>query len=164
MPSTSQLPASSSMAVHAPASTSQPPASSMPSTAPTTTSGPQVSKISGDETATNFKSHELCDPPETENVEMFQPSAVNQTMLATAPVPLANSSFHKIVGDNGVLMLSMNRFSDRSTYASSQLNRIGIYPTLLPATDGYCASKAALEKGCWSQGYQGCGIVGGKAG
>merc|ERR1719482_2482101 len=79
-------------------------------------------------------------------------SAVNQTMLATAPVPLANSSFHKIVGDNGVLMISMNRFSDRSTYASSQLIRIGIYPTLLPATDGYCASKAALEKGCGSQG------------
>jgi hypothetical protein len=127
----------------------------MPSTAPTTTSGPQVSKNSGDETATNSKSHELCDPPETENVETFQPSAVNPTMLVPSGhkiVPLANSSVHKIVGDNGVLMLSMTRFSERSTYASSQLIRIGIYPTLLPATDSHCASKAALEKGCVSRG------------
>jgi hypothetical protein len=124
----------------------------MPSAVPTITSGPQVSENSGDETAAIFKSPNFCNPPETENVEMFQPSKYNQTMLATAPVPLAKSSVHKIVGDNGVLMLSMNRFPDRSTYASSQLIRIGIYPTLLPATDGYCASKAALEKGCSSQG------------
>jgi hypothetical protein len=132
----------------------------MPSAAPTITSGPQVSENSGDETAAIFKSPNLCNPPETENVEMFQPSKYNQTMLATAPVPLANSSVHKIVGDNGVIMLSMNRFPDRSTYASSQLIRIGIYPILLPATDGNCASKAALEKGCASQGTCSSGRTG----
>jgi len=67
-------------------------------------------------------------------------------------VPLANSSFHKAVGDDGVLMIAVDRLSDRYTFASSQLNRIGIYPSLFPATDGYCASRPALAKGCVSDG------------
>jgi hypothetical protein len=64
----------------------------------------------------------------------------------------ANSSFHAAVGSDGVLMISLERASNRYNYSANQLKTIGIFPSILPATDGSCASLEALAKGCAAQG------------
>jgi hypothetical protein len=77
--------------------------------------------------------------------------------LALPRIPAAPflSSFHEVVGNDGVLMLVLERAAYRYTHAVNQLKRIGIYPVTIAATDGTCASPQALAKGC-SSGKKNC--------
>jgi len=83
----------------------------------------------------------VCDPPEEAVV-----SPNNASLLAS-------SSLHSVVGPDGVVMLSLDRVSTRFAYAAHQLNQIGIQPVKMAATDGSCASAAALAKGCGMGGH-----------
>lgn len=82
---------------------------------------------------------ETCDPPDRDGSPL---PALGEN------ASLAYSSLHDVVGTDGVLMIALDHVSTRYAYAAHKLNRIGIRPVKFTATDGSCASKAALARGC----------------
>jgi len=91
---------------------------------------------------------QFCDPPETEEAQKLIRIQIDPSTLPGTPIPWTESFFQQLVGAAGVLMLSTERMKERSTFAANQLSLIGIYPTFLPSSDGYCASRPQLAKGC----------------
>lgn len=77
--------------------------------------------------------------------------ANNAAPIARQPsaAPPALSFLHDIVGKDGVLMIALESQSFRSNYAVQELHKVGIFPTLFPATDGNNASQASLEAACY---------------
>jgi len=61
-------------------------------------------------------------------------------------------SLHDIVGDDGVIVLSMNRSKDRFNAVRFELNQVHVKPTRFLATDFEETSWHELEEGCRSEG------------
>lgn len=145
-----QLPANKSMPPQAPAITPGPPVSTTlsfigaPGHAPPPAPGNPTLTAAG----AGAPDVQFCDPPETEEAQSLIRIPIDPSTLPRTPIPWTESFFHQLVGASGVLMLSTERMKERSTFAAGQLSLIGIYPTFLPSSDGYCASRPQLAKGC----------------
>lgn len=59
----------------------------------------------------------------------------------------ASSGLHRVVGTNGVLVLTLARKPERLTRAVGALGKVGIVPVPFPATDAECASPDELDLG-----------------
>jgi len=60
----------------------------------------------------------------------------------------SKSSLHDVVGDDGVLMIHLNRAQDRANYTLDLLAKAGIFPRKIPGTDAESASEDVLEQAC----------------
>jgi len=58
------------------------------------------------------------------------------------------SSLHDIVGDDGVLMISLGSASDRFNHSSHALKQVGIHVNKLSAVDASTATPQELAQGC----------------
>jgi hypothetical protein len=61
-----------------------------------------------------------------------------------------DSGLHEVVGADGVLMISLKKDVHRFHFSKEHIAVAGIHPSKLLATDGTCATEAALSKGCVS--------------
>lgn len=60
------------------------------------------------------------------------------------------SALHEVVGHDGVLVIRVDR-GDRKSRTTPNLNKVGIYPTVVAAVDVESASRDALREGCLPQ-------------
>mmetsp|Transcript_44658 Transcript_44658/g.83231 ORF Transcript_44658/g.83231 Transcript_44658/m.83231 type:complete len:493 (-) Transcript_44658:121-1599(-) len=65
------------------------------------------------------------------------------------------SALHDIVGPDGVLMITLDRMSERFNESARVLGQVGIKPTRVSAVDMKVASKEELARGCPKQGDPG---------
>lgn len=72
-------------------------------------------------------------------------------VIAGSTSPLARSVLNEIVGDDGVLVISLARQPHRFAYTKYQMSLAGIQSTLFPATDPLLASEEELNQGCIGQ-------------
>jgi len=61
-------------------------------------------------------------------------------------------SLHEVVGNDGVLMITLEHELSRFNFASEQLQKVGIFPTVFPATDAQSSPPDALSSGCHLKG------------
>lgn len=61
---------------------------------------------------------------------------------------VSGSSFHEVVGNDGALMIVLERIAGRSALAKQELARVGINATVFPATDGSQTSPDILSQAC----------------
>lgn len=65
------------------------------------------------------------------------------------------SALHDVVGDDGVLMISLDRVSDRFNHSSKVLEQIGIHVKKISAVDASSATPQELAQGCAKGGEEG---------
>mmetsp|Transcript_36289 Transcript_36289/g.66768 ORF Transcript_36289/g.66768 Transcript_36289/m.66768 type:complete len:475 (-) Transcript_36289:136-1560(-) len=76
---------------------------------------------------------------------------LREGMLRMSKNPLVfqqRSSLHDIVGDDGVLMISLGSASDRFNHSSHALKQVGIHVNKLSAVDASTATPQELAQGC----------------
>lgn len=71
----------------------------------------------------------------------------NSRAVSTLTEP-HRGSLHDVVGPDGVILITLVREPQRSRFSKAQLKLIGIYPRILPATDGLSAAPEFLATGC----------------
>jgi hypothetical protein len=59
-------------------------------------------------------------------------------------------SLHDVVGQDGVLMISMDRDASRFDTSAKRLAAAGIFPSKFRASDGLCDSQQQLQQGCYA--------------
>lgn len=87
---------------------------------------------------------------ETDNVSASTGQAESRTIALSEERP-ARSVLNEIVGDDGVLVISLASQPHRFAYTRYQLSLAGIQSTLFPATNPLRASDEELNQGCVSQ-------------
>lgn len=88
--------------------------------------------------------------------DMYQPTTPE------GPVTRWKRGLHSVVGEDGVLMISLPRLRDRFTHSSSKLAEIGIYPRMFPGTDGHSSNldQTVLDSTIdWNLAKQTLGVV-----
>jgi len=73
----------------------------------------------------------------------------------TGTIFQARSALHDVVGDDGVLMISLDRVSERFDHSSKALEQIGIHVKKISAVDASSATPQELGQGCPKAGVEG---------
>jgi hypothetical protein len=79
-------------------------------------------------------------------------SAAEGPLMLGAIQHAPTGSLHEVVGNDGVLMITLERELSRFTFASHELQKVGIVPTVFPATDAQSSPPDALSLGCLLKG------------
>jgi GR25 family glycosyltransferase involved in LPS biosynthesis len=91
-----------------------------------------------------------CSPPSLKSLMAREALLTASSLKARqAASSFRGSSFlHEVVGENGVLQMSLERTPERATYSAEKLESVGISPTAFPATDVECTPQNMLDEAC----------------
>lgn len=103
-------------------------------------------------TALAQKLQQMVQEPTIAEVQPQESAACNVQSRNTIPdASFQLGTVHDVVGQDGVLVISLLRKQMRFNYSMEKLKLAGIWPTEFPAADARCLSGEELSRGCESE-------------